>query len=135
MRIFVNVLYVAVGAALGGALRYLATVFIQHRTGPGFPVATLVINVSGSLLLGFLVAYFAETTAVRPEIGLLLTSGLCGGYTTFSTFTYETFMLMRDGEYQRAGVYILLSVSVGIAAMIAGFAAARGTVHLQRGGS
>jgi CrcB protein len=131
----INVAYVAVGAAIGGAMRYLATVYVQGRAGPGFPVATMLINITGSLLLGFLVAYLAETTAVRPELGLLLTSGVCGGYTTFSTFSYETFALMRDGEYQRAGLYIVLSVGLSLAAMFAGFAAARGAIHLQRGGA
>jgi len=133
MRLLVNVAYVAVGAAAGGAMRYLATVYVQGRAGPGFPVATLLINVSGSLLLGFLVAYLAETAAVNPQLGLLLTSGVCGGYTTFSTFSYETFALLRDGEYNRAGVYVLLSVGVSLVAMFAGFAAARGAIHLQRG--
>ncbi|HVA58597.1 MAG TPA: fluoride efflux transporter CrcB [Gemmatimonadaceae bacterium] len=133
MRLLVNVAYVAVGAAAGGAMRYLATVYVQGRAGPGFPVATLLINVSGSLLLGFLVAYLAETAAVNPQVGLLLTSGVCGGYTTFSTFSYETFALLRDGEYNRAGVYVLLSVGVSLVAMFAGFAAARGAIHLQRG--
>ncbi|MHB1862787.1 MAG: fluoride efflux transporter CrcB [Gemmatimonadaceae bacterium] len=133
MRLLVNVAYVAVGAAAGGALRYLAAVYVQGRAGPGFPVATLLINVSGSLLLGFLVAYLAETAAVNPQLGLLLTSGVCGGYTTFSTFSYETFALLRDGEYNRAGVYVLLSVGVSLVAMFAGFAAARGAIHLQRG--
>ncbi|HUX34743.1 MAG TPA: fluoride efflux transporter CrcB [Gemmatimonadaceae bacterium] len=135
MRLLINVGYVAVGAALGGALRYLVTVFVQGRAGPGFPVATLLINVTGSLLLGFLVAYLAETAAVRPELGLLLTSGLCGGYTTFSTFSYETFVLLRDGEYGRAGVYVTVSVGVSLVAMFVGFAAARGAIHLQRGGA
>jgi fluoride exporter len=135
MRLVVNVGYVAIGAAIGGVLRYLATVFIQTRAGPGFPVATMLINITGSLLLGFLMAYLAETAFLSPELGLLLTSGLCGGYTTFSTFSYETFALLRDGEYNRAGVYILLSVGVSLVAMFAGFAAARGAIHLQRGGA
>ncbi|MDE3152882.1 MAG: fluoride efflux transporter CrcB [Gemmatimonadota bacterium] len=130
----VNVGYVAAGAAIGGAVRYLVTVFVQSRAGPGFPWATMLINVSGSLLLGFLTAYLAETAVVRPELGLLLTSGLCGGYTTFSTFTYETFALMRDGEYARAGAYVVASVVVSLVAVFGGFAAARGAVHLQRGG-
>ncbi|HVA57155.1 MAG: fluoride efflux transporter CrcB [Gemmatimonadaceae bacterium] len=135
MRFLINVGYVAVGAAIGGALRYIATVFIQGRAGPAFPVATLIINVTGSLLLGFLVAYLAETSAVRPELGLLLTSGVCGGYTTFSTFSYETFALLRDGEYNRAAAYVLLSVGASLVAMFAGFAAAHGAIHLQRGGA
>lgn len=135
MRLLINVGYVAVGAALGGVLRYLATVLIQHRAGPGFPVATMVVNISGSLLLGFLMAYLAETAFVRPEFRLLLTSGFCGGYTTFSTFSYETFALLRDGEYDRAGVYIVLSVGISLVGVFAGFAAARGAIHLQRGGA
>lgn len=134
MRLVVNVAYVAVGAAIGGVVRYLATVFVQQRAGPGFPVATLLINITGSLLLGFLVAYLAGTAAVRPELGLLLTSGFCGGYTTFSTFSYETFALLRDGEYNRAGLYVVLSVGVSLVGVFAGFAAARGAIHLQRGG-
>ncbi|MGH7671016.1 MAG: fluoride efflux transporter CrcB [Gemmatimonadaceae bacterium] len=135
MRLVINVGYVAVGAAVGGALRYLATVLIQSRAGPGFPVATMLINVTGSLLLGFLVAYLAETSVVRPELGLLLTSGFCGGYTTFSTFTYETFALLRDGEYDRAALYAVLSVGISLVGVFVGFAAARGAIHLQRGGA
>ena len=135
MRLVVNVGYVAVGAAIGGALRYLVTVFVQPRAGPGFPVATMLINITGSLLLGFLMAYLAETAVMGPELRLLLTSGFCGGYTTFSTFSYETFALMRDGEYNRAGMYIVLSVGVSLVGVVAGFAAARGAIHLQRGGA
>ncbi|MDE3128208.1 MAG: fluoride efflux transporter CrcB [Gemmatimonadota bacterium] len=135
MKLLLNVGYVALGAAIGGALRYLATVYIQQRAGPGFPVATMLINITGSLLLGFLVAYLADTAVLSPQLGLFLTTGICGGYTTFSTFSYETFALMRDGEFGRAGLYVALSVGLSLAAMFAGFAAARGAIHLQRGGA
>lgn len=133
MKTLVNVSYVALGAAIGGVLRYLLTVYVQGRTGSGFPIATLLINVSGSLLLGFLSVYFMETRVVSPTVALIFTTGLCGGYTTFSTFTYETFGLLRSGEYSRAGVYVTLSVVLSLIATIGGFAAARGAVHLQRG--
>ena len=135
MKLIINVGYVAAGAAIGGALRYLVSVFVQQRAGPGFPVATMLINITGSLLLGFLVAYLAETAALSPELGLFLTTGVCGGYTTFSTFSYETFALMRDGEFGRAGLYVGLSVGVSLIAMFAGIAAGRGAVHFQRGGA
>ncbi|HEY5219863.1 MAG TPA: fluoride efflux transporter CrcB [Gemmatimonadaceae bacterium] len=135
MKILIGAWYVAMGAAIGGALRYLATVFVQGRAGPGFPVATMLINVTGSLLLGFLVAYAALAVTVRPEVVLFLTSGLCGGYTTFSTFSYETFILLRDGEYNRAGMYMLFSVGLSLVAVFVGFMAARGVIHLQRGGA
>lgn len=133
MKTLSNIPYVAVGAAIGGVLRYLATVYIQGRSGPAFPVATMLINISGSLLLGFLAAYMAETRLIDPQLGLLLTTGLCGGYTTFSTFTYETMTLMRTGEYRRAAVYITLSVVLGVVGAIGGFAGARGLIHLRRG--
>ena len=133
MKTLSNLPYVALGAALGGMLRYVLTVYVQGKAGPSFPLATLLINISGSLLLGFLTAYIAETRVVGPQIGLLLTTGVCGGYTTFSTFTYETFGLLRSGEYGRAGLYVTLSFVLALAGVVGGMAAARGAIHLQRG--
>jgi fluoride exporter len=125
--------WVALGAAVGGVVRYLVTVFIQERAGPGFPVATLLINVTGSLLLGFIVQYATDTPSVSPEVRLLLTTGFCGGYTTFSTFSFETARLMQDGEYSRAATYVFLSFALSIGGMFAGFAAARRLITLRRG--
>ncbi|HVZ76551.1 MAG TPA: fluoride efflux transporter CrcB [Gemmatimonadaceae bacterium] len=133
MKILGNIPYVALGAAVGGVLRYVITVYVQGRAGPGFPVATLLINISGALLLGFLTAYLAQTTLLTPQLGLMLTTGVCGGYTTFSTFSYEAFALLRDGEYGRAGAYVALSVLLALGGVIAGVAAARGAINLQRG--
>ena len=116
--------YVALGAAAGGVARYALTGLLQQRAGPGFPVATLVINISGSLLLGFLMRYALASGAVSPELRALLTTGFCGGYTTFSTFSYETILLLEDGEYGRAGLYILLSVALALLGTIAGIKAA-----------
>ena len=112
--------YVAFGAAVGGVARYALTGFLQQRAGPAFPVATLVINITGSLLLGFLMRYALASGSVSPEVRALLTTGFCGGYTTFSTFSYETILLLEDGEYRRAGLYILLSVALALAGTIAG---------------
>jgi fluoride exporter len=116
--------YVALGAAVGGVARYALTAFLQQRAGPGFPIATLVINVSGSVLLGFLMRYALASGSVSPELRALLTTGFCGGYTTFSTFSYETILLFEDGEYGRAGLYVLLSVAIALAGTIAGMKAA-----------
>jgi CrcB protein len=118
--------YVALGGAIGTVARYVLTLAIQERAGAGFPVATLLINVSGSIVLGFLMRYALESTAVSPELRLLFTTGFCGGYTTFSTYSYETARLIEDGEWRRAAVYAVLSVVVSLAGMFAGFAAARG---------
>lgn len=124
--------YVALGGALGSAARYLLTVLIQSRAGAGFPVATLLINVTGSILLGFLMRYSLESVTASPEVRLLLTTGFCGGYTTFSTFSYETARLMEDGEWRRGAVYVVASVVLSIAGTIAGFALARGLLSAPR---
>lgn len=116
--------YVALGAAVGGVARYALSGLLQQRAGPVFPVATLVINISGSLLLGFLMRYALASGAVSPELRALLTTGFCGGYTTFSTFSYETILLLEDGEYGRAGLYILLSVALALLGTIVGIKAA-----------
>lgn len=126
------VAYVALGGAIGTVARYLLTLVIQERAGAGFPIATLLINVTGSLLLGFLMRYGLESATASPELRLLLTTGICGGYTTFSTFSYETARLMEDGEWQRATAYIVASVVLSLACMLIGFALARGVLAAAR---
>jgi CrcB protein len=106
--------------------------WIQNRFGPSFPIGTLVINVTGSLLLGFLLRYALETPAVGSDARALLTTGLCGGYTTFSTFGYETVRLLEDGEYRRAAIYTALSVGLVLIAVASGMVLAREVVALRR---
>ena len=81
-------MYLAVGGALGTVARYLVAGAVQARMINAFPAGTLFVNVGGSLLLGFLVRYALETPAVTPEVRALMTTGLCGGFTTFSAFSY-----------------------------------------------
>lgn len=126
------VLYAAIGGALGTVARYLLTLVIQARAGADFPLATLLINITGSVLLGFLMRYGLEGTTARPEIRLLLTTGFCGGYTTFSTFSYETARLIEDGDWQRGSGYVLASVLVSLAGTFIGFALARALLAAQR---
>jgi CrcB protein len=92
-----------------------------------------VINITGSMLLGFVMRFVLDTTAITPVMRAFLTTGLCGGYTTFSTFSYETLDLMREGLYARAGVYVASSLTLGLVATFAGFAAAHGILALTRG--
>jgi fluoride exporter len=125
--------YVALGAAVGGVARYALTGFLQQRAGPVFPVATLVINITGSLVLGFLMRYTLASGSVSPELRALLTTGFCGGYTTFSTFSYETILLFEDGEYRRAGFYVLLSVVLALVGTIAGMKGADRLLALREG--
>ena len=122
---------VATGAALGGVARYYLASAIQQRVGPTFPWGTLVINVSGGLLLGVLMRYALATPSVSAELRALLTTGFCGGYTTFSTYSYETATLLEDGQYGRAGTYALASVVLALVATFAGFVLARELIALR----
>jgi CrcB protein len=115
--------YVAVGSAVGGAARFALSSVIQQRAGT-FPVGTLVVNITGSLILGFLMRYALGSTSVSAETRALLTTGFCGGYTTFSTFSYETVTLVQGGDYRRAATYVLVSVVVSLMATFVGIAAA-----------
>jgi fluoride exporter len=126
--------YIAAGSAIGGVSRYLVGSLLQRLTGTGFPAGTLLINVSGSFLLGLIVQYAIETSAVSPELRGFLTIGFCGGYTTFSTFSYESLALIEDGQWPRAALYILLSVLLSIAAALLGVLAARQLIAIRTAG-
>jgi CrcB protein len=124
--------YVMLGSALGGGSRFLLGTFIQTRSGSVFPIGTLIINVTGSLLLGFIVRYTADSSALSPEVRAFLTIGFCGGYTTFSTFTWEAIRLIQDGDWSRAAGYIVLSVVVSLAGAFLGMSLAHQLLELRR---
>lgn len=122
---------VASGGALGAVARYLAQGWVQDLTGGFFPWGTFLVNAAGCLLLGFSLAWLQATLA-STELRDFVTIGFLGAFTTFSTFSYETVAMLRDGEWWRAGGYVLGSVLVGLAAVVAGGALAG---WLGRGGS
>ena len=122
---------IAFGAAVGGVSRYYLSAAVQHRMGSTFPWGTLLINVTGSLILGFVMRYALATPGVSVEMRALLTTGFCGGYTTFSTYSYETATLLEDGQLGRAGTYALASVLLALAGTIGGFALAREVIALR----
>lgn len=117
-------LAVALGGAAGSVARYVLGAAVQARAGAGFPYGTLVVNITGSFLLGGLSTWLVARAAA-PEVRLLLMIGLCGGYTTFSSFAYESALMLQDGRLLRTGTYVAASVILTIAAMFAGFSAAR----------
>ncbi len=124
--------WVAIGSAAGGLVRFLLGAFIQQQTGATFPIGTLTINVGGSFVLGFLLRYALGTPAVGPEVRAFLTAGFCGGFTTFSTFSYETAALIEDGDYHRAAWYLGLSVVLSLGAVFLGAGLARELLDLRR---
>ena len=120
------VLAVFAGGGIGSVARYALTFAVTQRFGPGFPWATMIINVSGSIAIGVL----SELTVTRvsfgsPLIRILLLTGVLGGYTTFSTFSLETVQLLHDRAPLSALFYALGSVTLGIAGAIAGAALVR----------
>jgi CrcB protein len=123
---------VALGGALGSVSRFLLGPAIQRALNATFPVGTLLINVVGSLILGFLLGLAAEGVDVSPETRAFVAVGFCGGFTTFSTFSYEAIRLLEDGEGSRAALYILASVVLSLAAAFVGLAAARQLIALRR---
>ena len=114
--------FIALGSALGGVARYLVALAFARPTP--VPVATLLVNVTGSLILGFVARYTALTAAWSPEAKAFLTIGFCGGYTTFSTFSIEVAALIEQGEFGRAAVYGGLSGILAVSAVFGGFALA-----------
>jgi CrcB protein len=119
------ILAIAAGSALGGVARYLLGGWVQRLSDGPFPMGTLLVNITGSFVLGFILRFTLDSAAVSPETRAFLTIGFCGGYTTFSTFSYETARLLEDGEWTRAAVYIGASAVLSIIGTIAGFHVAR----------
>ncbi|MCO4100627.1 fluoride efflux transporter CrcB [Gemmatimonas sp.] len=114
---------VAIGGAAGSVLRYLATLLMTPATA-AFPLATLLINVAGSFLLGLLSRLF-DAPDSNQLLRLALTTGLCGGFTTFSTFSAETLLLLQQGRTGRAVAYIALSLTLGLGAAALGLTVGR----------
>lgn len=108
-----KVLVVFGGAGLGGLARYLAGTWIMQKYAGRFPLGTFVINVTGSFLIGVLMTLFTERFEPHPNWRLFLIVGVLGGYTTFSSFEYETYQVMRDGAHWMGLFYVAASVILG----------------------
>jgi fluoride exporter len=105
-----NYAAVFVGGGIGAAVRYWLSGSVYRFVGPDFPYGTLLVNVIGCFLIGFLMACFEERFTVQPTLRVFLTIGILGGFTTFSTFSYETLMLLESGNYLRGTANVVISV-------------------------
>ena len=108
-------LIVFAGGGVGAALRYWMQGVIHTFSGAAFPYGTMVVNVLGSFLIGFLMSVFDERFVVQPMLRVFLTVGLLGGFTTFSSFSYETMALLRDGSYSLGLLNVAGSVGLCLA--------------------
>lgn len=115
-----ELMYIFIGGGAGSVLRYLAQQIVHERMAPlAFPLSwgTCIINITGSLLIGL---FYSLSTQLPMEIRLFLTVGLCGGFTTFSTFSHEALTLLERGFYTSFALYVLLSFTLGIGAVLVG---------------
>jgi len=115
-----NVLAIALGAAIGANLRYGIGLWAAQRLGTSWPYGTFIINVLGCLAIGFLLTLITNRLTVSEPIRLMLITGLLGGFTTFSTFGYECFLLLNAGNWLGAVGYIAGSVGGGLLAVVLG---------------
>jgi CrcB protein len=114
------ILAVAAGGSLGSVGRYLVSIGFGRLLGPKFPWGTLFINITGSLLIGLFAGLFAVRWNLPQAVRIFLAVGVCGGYTTFSTFSLDFFYLFERGEVVAAGAYMIASVVLSVSALIVG---------------
>jgi CrcB protein len=116
---------VFLGGGIGAALRHGINLGAARFLGMGFPFGTLIVNVTGSLIMGLIAGYFAFKGDTSQNWRLFLTTGILGGYTTFSAFSLDAALLYERGEVSLAAIYVLASVVLSIAGLFAGLAIAR----------
>jgi CrcB protein len=118
-------LAVAIGGAIGSVARYLVAIGSAKAFGTAFPWGILIINVTGSALIGAFVTLFALRWNLSEAARVFLTVGICGGYTTFSTFSLDVFYLIERGQVVAAATYMVASVVLSVSALV-------GAMHLVR---
>ena len=111
---------VGIGSFMGGALRYLLSSWMKNSCTQGFPWGTLMVNLLGCFVIGVIFALFSRYSTTSNPWCLLLTTGLCGGFTTFSTFADDIYLLISQKHWLTMGVYFSLSVILGVLLVMAG---------------
>jgi fluoride exporter len=115
-----SILLIAIGGAAGSVARYWLSVYVARHVPVAFPLGTMIVNLSGCLLIGLLYGVAARHAWLTLEWRLFLVTGICGGYTTFSSFSYESIVLIKQGNYGYFFLYVLGSVVLGLLATAGG---------------
>ena len=123
---FLTLSQVALGGAIGACLRYLSNVGAMRLFGPGFPYATMFVNIAGSFAMGVLLVFLAHKGGMR--FAPFLMTGILGGFTTFSAFSLDAFIIYERGQIGLAAAYILGSVALSILALTLGVLLTRGAL-------
>jgi CrcB protein len=119
-RLRIDYLLVFLGGGIGAAIRHCVNVIFARWFGAGFPFHTAFENCTGSVLMGILAGYFAFKTQASQELRLFLTTGILGGYTTFSAFSLDAVLLWERGQVALAIAYVLVSVAISIGGLLGG---------------
>ncbi|MFQ3630210.1 fluoride efflux transporter CrcB [Roseiflexus sp.] len=120
-----NILAIAVGAAIGANLRYSLSLWAAQRWGASFPYGTLLVNVIGSFVIGFVLVLATTRLSLSEPMRLLIVTGLLGGFTTFSSLSFEAYTLITNGSWQAAGIYLAGSFGLGMIGVFLGAGMAR----------
>lgn len=120
---------VAAGGALGASLRYMAAALTHAFMGEDFPYGTMMVNVLGSLIIGYMLVLLPDSEESIPYLRLLLITGVLGGFTTYSAFSIETLQLLQDGHLTKAGLNVALTLVLCFLAVWGGFLLGRGIHH------
>lgn len=123
------------GGGLGSFCRFYIASWAIDQLGPSFPFGTLIVNLLGSLIIGLIAGLPQASASLAPNTRLFLMTGILGGFTTFSSYEYESFMLTTDGEFGKAALNLILSMCLGFFMVGLGFIGMRYLTGLLRGGT
>ena len=118
-----NLLLIAIGGAFGSVARYLLSAFVLRVTGSLFPIGTFVVNLVGCVVFGAIAGAAEQRVPLSPDLRLLLLVGVLGGFTTFSSYAFESFSLLRDGQWVAAAINMVGQVLAGLVGVWAGYVA------------
>jgi CrcB protein len=116
-----SLLIVGTGSFIGGAMRYLLSTYMKNICSQGFPWGTLAVNLLGCFLFGIFFAIFSKNSSTDSTLYLLLTTGICGGFTTFSTFANESVQMLQNGNIAGFIGYVATSILFGLALIALGY--------------
>jgi CrcB protein len=120
-----RLLWICLGGAIGTGARYLLSSWLFRVAGPGFPYGTLAVNVIGSFLLGLILQVSLTSEGISPTLRLALTTGMLGGFTTYSTFNHETLVFLQEGAWLRGFAYLAITLVACLLAGLLGLACGR----------
>jgi len=123
--LYVNLLLIAIGGALGSVARYLFSSAVLRATGSLFPVGTFAVNAVGCFVFGIIAGAAEQRVALPPEVRAFVLIGILGGFTTFSSYSFESFTLIRDGQFLWAAINLAGQVVIGVVGVAVGFAIMR----------